>query len=212
MKTYTEFITEARENNTRRTQIKGTAGTYRKTGEFLSSRLPAGSRILSHGAGLDHTKPALIAGLGDGHEVHDFEPNPEGRTNQPEFANAKKIPSNHYDAVVSHNVLNVVEPATRREVLRSIFKSVKQGGHLVIGTRAWKGDIDKTKNFEPADEEKAMWVKKKGAVSYQKGFDGNELKDHVEDFARTHGHDVTVTRLQGIASNGVHVQVHRKKK
>lgn len=211
MKSYTEFITEARENNTRKTQVTITSGTYRKTGEFLSSRLPTGSRILSHGAGLDHTRPALIGGLGNGHEVHDFEPNPEDRKSPPEFTDHTKIPSNHYDAVVSHNVLNVVEPHVRQDVLHSIFKSVKQGGHLVIGTRGWKGDIAKTKNFEPADEDKAMWVKKKGAVSYQKGFDGNELKDHLEDFARTHGHDVTVTRLQGIAHNGVHVQVHRKK-
>lgn len=211
MKSYTEFITEARKNNTRKTQVTITSGTYRKTGEFLSSRLPKGAKILSHGAGLDHTKPALIAGLGKGHEVHDFEPNPERRTNQPEFSDHKKIPANEYDAVVSHNVLNVVEPSTRKEVLRSIFKSVKQGGHLVIGTRGWKGDIAKTKNYDLADEEKAMWVKKKGAVSYQKGFDGNELKDHVEDFAKKNGHDVTVTRLQGIAHNGVHVQVHRKK-
>lgn len=121
----------------------------------------------------------------------------------------------NYDAAVCHNVLNVVEPHIREHVMHSIFDSLKNGGHAVIGTRKWKGDIDTAKNFTPGDEPKSMWVirKKKGGgeeTSYQKGFDGNELKDYVEDYAKRHGHDVDVKRVSGIAANGVYVHLKHK--
>lgn len=45
----------------------------------------------------------------------------------------------------------------------------------------------------PADEHKAVWVDKgsKGKV-YQKGFDGDELKDYIHSVASKYGHKVEV--------------------
>ena len=211
MKTFSIFISEQRENNTRKTQVATTGGTYRKTGEFLKDKLAPKSKIISIGAGLDQTREGLHAGLGEdhGHTIHDMEPNPEGRKTKPEYTDASRIPKNGYHAAVSHNVLNVVEPHVREHVMHSIFNSVKEGGHAIIGTRKWSGDINTNKNFEPGDEPKSMWVKKKGATSYQKGFDGNELKDYVEDYAKRNGHQVEVKKVP-LAANGVHVKIIKK--
>jgi SAM-dependent methyltransferase len=200
-------------NNTRRTQVSTTGGTYEKTGAFLKDKLQPNSKILSVGAGLDHTRVALSKGLGEHtHTIHDMEPNPEGRKTKPEYTKAEDIPKNSYHAVVSHNVINVVEPHVREHVMHSIFNSVKEGGHAVIGTRKWNGDIALNKNSDPGSEPKSMWVKKKGAVSYQKGYDGNELKDYVEDYAKRNGHTVTVKKLPNIAATSVHIQIHKKGK
>ena len=211
MKTFSVFISEERENNTRRTQVATTGGTYRKTGEFLKDKLEPNSKIISIGAGLDQTREGLYVGLGEDHDhtIHDMEPNPEGRKTKPEYTDASRIPKNEYDAAVCHNVLNVVEPHIREQVMHSIFHSVKEGGHAIIGTRKWSGDINMNKNFEKGDEPKSMWVKKKGATSYQKGFDGNELKDYVEDYAKRNGHQVEVNKVP-LAANGVHVKIIKK--
>lgn len=219
MLSFKEYFLEQQErvNATGRTQVATTGGTYEKTGKFLKDKLEPKSKIISIGAGLDHTRKALHAGLGEnsGHTIHDMEPNPQGRKEQPEYTKADEIPKNHYHAAVSHNVLNVVEPHVREHVMHSIFDSVKEGGHAVIGTRKWKGDIDSAKNYTPGDEPKSMWVsrKKKGGgveTSYQKGFDGDELKHYVEDYAKRHGHEVAVKKLPGIAANGVHVHIIKK--
>lgn len=209
---FSEYILqEARKNNTKKTQVATTAGTYRKTGEFLHPLLPTNATVLSHGAGLDHTKPALSAPLGSNRVVHDFEPNPEDRATVPEYTKAEHIPHDKYDAAVSHNVLNVIEPHERAQALDTLFNSVKAGGHIVIGARKWSGDVAKTKQVEPAEEKNAVWVKKAGGeFSYQRGFDGDDLKNYVEDHARQRGHQVTVKTIKGIAATGVHVQVHSK--
>ena len=215
MLTFKDFLlSEESVNNTRKTQVATTGGTYEKTGKILAGKLAPGSKIISIGAGLDHTRKALSKGLGDdhGHTIHDMEPNPEGRKEAPEFTSAGQIPKNAYHAAVSHNVLNVVEPHVREKVMKSHFDSVKPGGHMIIGTRAYKGDVDQAKNFEPANEKGAIWVKKGKERSYQKGFDANELKDYVEDYAKRHGHEVEVKRISGVAKNAVEVHVKKKGK
>lgn len=212
MKTFKEYLSEQSfVNRTDLTQVSTTKGTYQKTGEFLKHHLEPNSKILSVGAGLDQTREGLRAGLGDEHEIHDFEPNPGKRKTKPEFVSSDDIPHNAYDATVSHNVLNVVEPHVREQVMHSIFNSLKEGGHAVIGVRKWKGDVETAKNSIPSEhEEKAIWVQKKTGASYQKGFDGNELADYVKDYAMRHGHDVEVKRLPGISANGVHVKLIKK--
>lgn len=212
MKTFKEYLSEQSfVNRTDLTQVSTTKGTYQKTGEFLKDHLKPKSKILSVGAGLDQTREGLRAGLGDDHEIHDFEPNPGKRKAPPEFTSADDIPHDAYDAAVSHNVLNVVEPHVREQVMHSIFNPLKEGGHAVIGVRKWKGDVESAKNSIPSEhEEKAIWVQKKTGASYQKGFDGNELADYVKDYAMRHGHDVEVKRLPGISANGVHVKLIKK--
>jgi len=220
IKSFIQHLTEEKENRTDRTQVATTGGTYEKTGKFLSKVLEPKSRILSVGAGLDQTKEGLRNGLGEDHTVHDHEPNPQNRREAPEYTNADDIPSDHYHASVTHNVLNVVEPHIRHSILHHMFRTTKEGGHMVIGTRGWTGDVGTAKHFEPADEEKAIWVRKsekdpttkksKTIWSYQKGFDGDELKNYIEDYARKHGHDVTVKKVGGLAKNTVHVKINKK--
>jgi|GEM_PF-5264572 len=214
MKSFKEYLNEQSfVNRTELTQVSTTKGTYYKTGEFLKNKLKSGSKILSVGAGLDQTREGLYDGFGkDGeYEIHDFEPNPGKRKSKPEFTSSDDIPRNQYDATVSHNVLNVVEPNVREHVMHSIFNPLKEGGHAVIGVRKWKGDVETAKNSIPSEhEEKAIWVQKKAGASYQRGFDGNELVDYVKDYANRHGHQVEVKRLPGISANGVHVHLIKK--
>lgn len=222
MKTYIQFIEEAFDNDTLSTQLKGgNTGTYRKTGAHLSGLLHPKSSVLSIGSGAASNAEALSSGLGQGHghTIHEQEPNPgkRGPDNQPKYSkmDGSDIPSDSYHAVVHHNVVNVVEPHIRNAVMATSFRAVKDGGHIIVGARGWKGDVDKVKNFHPAEEDKAKWViksRKGGEVfhSYQKGFDGDELKNYAESYAKEHGHEVTVKRLPGISGNGIHITVHKK--
>lgn len=219
MKSYKQLMEEF-ENDTLSTQLtRGNVGTYRKTGEHLAKFLPSNSRVISIGSGAVHNADALRTSLGSGHTIHEHEPNPGKRPadRQPEYTkmDGSDIPSNHYHAVVHHNVLNVVTPDVRNNIMATSFRTVKEGGHIVIGTRANKGDVSTIKNFEPAEEAGAKWVKKtrKGGEvfhSYQKGFDGDELKNYAEDYAKQHGHTVEVKRLSGIAGNAIHIKVVKK--
>lgn len=213
-KSFKEYLKESEEriNDTLRTQIKTTGSTYEKTGKYLKNLLPPKSKIINIGAGLEHTRQGLDKGLGQKkHTIHDHEPNPQNRKIPPEYTSADQIPKNNYNAAVSINVLNVLEPHVRNQVMKSLFDSVLAGGHIIIGVRKWTGDINTNKNFELGDEPKSMWViKKNGNMSYQKGFDGDELKNYVEDYARLHKYNVTVKKLKNIAANAVHVIVNKK--
>lgn len=204
------------DNDTRRTQIKTTSGTYEKTGGLLGKVLNGPSRVINIGAGGEHTTDALHTGLGDdhGHTIHEMEPNPKEGRRDPDFLKAEEIPQDHYHAAVCHNVLNVLPPKVRKEVMHSIFRSLIEGGHAFIGTRGWQDDVSRTKSFDMSDEEEnALWVKKKGVrVSYQKGFNPDELKRYVEDYAKEHGYVVEVTKLKGIAKCGVYVKLLKKPK
>ena len=75
-KSYFQFLEESRINDTRKTQVATTYGTYKKTGEVLKGLLPPKARTINVGAGLDQTKQGLMDGLGKGFIVHDMEPNP----------------------------------------------------------------------------------------------------------------------------------------
>jgi len=203
-------ILEKTDDNSGKTQVGNTGRTYRTTGEFLKKHLQQKSKIISIGAGLDHTKEALHDGLGreHGHEIHDMEPNPERRKTKPEYTEASEIPHDHYHAGVSHNVVNVVPPHIRKHVYKSLFDSVKEGGHIVIGARKWTGDVEKTKHKTPVDGEEKSIVTSLG--TYQHGYDGDDLKNEVEEHAKTLGHKVTVKKVSGIAATAVHVVLHKK--
>lgn len=221
MKTFSQFLTEIM-NDTLSTQLpNGNQGTYLKTGKVLSDILKPNSKILSIGSGAASNAESLHKGLGENHThtVHEQEPNPGKRpeNKQPLYQkeDGSDIPSDNYHAVVHHNVVNVLEPEIRNKVMETSFRTVKDGGHIIIGSRAWKGDVDKIKNYEESDEPKSKWVVKKrkgGEIfhSYQKGFDGDELKQYAEDYAKKHGHQVVVQKLKGITANGIHIHVIKK--
>lgn len=213
MKKFIQFVNE--QNDTRRTQIKTTAPTYEKTGNYLRDLIGNGSKVLSLGAGLDHTSPALKRGLGSEHgktEIHDMEPNPENRTTPPRYTSSDQIPSNAYCAVVCHNVINVLPRKERDDLMASAFDSVREGGHIVIGARKFKGDVENTKNVEPGPERGSVFVLGKNSRTYQKGFDGSELEDYSRQMANRLGHEVEIKKLPGIAASSVHIEVLKKGK
>lgn len=193
------------------TQVATTKSTYVKSGKDLKDKIPHDAKVLNYGAGLDHTSEGIKEGLGEGkHTVHDYEPFPERRKAKPTYTDSSEIPNNHYHAVVCHNVLNVVQPHIRHAITKHIFDTMKEGGVAHIGTRKYKGDIDQAKNASPAsDEDKALWIHKKGGDVYQKGFDGDELKQYVESQAKKHGHQVEVKK-NNMAANGVEVKMIKK--
>jgi SAM-dependent methyltransferase len=166
------------------TQITTTTSSYAKVAEFLLDVVPSDSSILDYGAGLgmgtsrmrEILKPKNIT-------VHSYEPFP--KDNIPDYLSSSDI-SEKYDAVVNLNVLNVVERDLRDEIVTQIISILKEDGIAIIGTRAWRGDIDGVKNFEEGPEPKSVYVLKKkdgGTIKVlQKGFDGNDLKDYIQLF------------------------------
>lgn len=213
MKNFIEFVKE--EYDTRRTQRGNTGKVYEDTGKYLSNIMKPGSSILSLGAGLTHTSEALKRGLGGHHEkteIHDMEPNPENRTTPPRYISSDQIPFNRYHAVVCHNVVNVLPRKQRDDLMATAFDSVKPGGHIIIGSRPFKGDIANTKNVEPGPERGSVFVIGKNSRTYQKGFDGSELVDYAKSIAARFGHKVEVRRLPGIGKNSIHVTLLEKGK
>lgn len=192
------------------TQVATTKGTYVKSGEKLRGNIPDNGNVLNYGAGLHHTTDGIKEGLGHGkHKVDDYEPFPERREHPPTYTKSSDVPSNHYHAVVCHNVLNVVQPHIRHQIVHHIFDSMKEGGIAHIGTRKYKGDIDKAKNASNADEHKALWIHKKEGNVYQKGFDQDELSNYIKERAAAHGHTVEVKK-SNLAATGVEVKLIKK--
>lgn len=169
----------------RRTQLKsskprgGTVGTYVKSAEYLQDKLPNNSEVLDYGAGHGQGSAAMREILGHNHNVESYEPQPQGW--EPHYTNSDDI-KKQYDGVVSHNVLNVLQPKLRSQVTTHLLSLVKPSGHLVVNARKWKGDVSNAKNFTPSDEEeKALWVHgSRGEKTYHRGFDGDELLDHLK--------------------------------
>lgn len=206
MITFKQFLDEALEHQagSETTQVATTTGTYRKTAEKIKDLLPTGGAVLDYGAGLGEGTKAMLDVLKDHAMVHSYEPSPSRAKQKPNFTKPDEI-NGQYDAVVSHNVLNVLEPKLRHQVTKHILSLVKPAGHAIIGTRRWTGDVNAARNTEPAEEEKAVWVNRKTKTGtqkvYQKGFDRNELLDYVKGVA---GDDFEVKKLPGIAANAVH--------
>lgn len=219
MKTFKEWLEEAIKGKagSDTTQVATTRGTYVKSGEKLKTQIPDDGNVLNYGAGLHQTTDGLKEGLGgesSKHTVHDYEPFPEKRETPPTFTSSDEVPSNHYHAVVCHNVVNVLDKETREDVLNHMYHSVKEGGVIHIGARKFNGDIATAKNTTPGEEEKSVYVQRRtrnGTIPvYQKGWDGDELKRDIEEHAKRMGHTVEVTRVPGMAANGVSVRVIKK--
>lgn len=161
------------------TQVATTTGSYRKAAAYIKETIPNAKNILDYGAGRGLGSDAMRQESGV--RVDSYEPIPSNWQGKAplNFNNTDQI-SEKYDGVVNLNVLNVLEPKLREEVVRDIVSKIAPGGAAVIGVRKFKGDIEPTKNSTPAQEEKAIWVKKPTGLSYQKGFDGNELVDYLK--------------------------------
>ena len=183
------------------TQVATTVGSYKKAVKKAEDLNPKGKTVLDYGAGLGLGTDAMRSS--SKLEVTSYEPFPERwKGDSPvDYTDSSLIPKK-YDTVVNLNVLNVLEPELRDVVAKDIMSKVADGGVAIIGTRGWKGDIDATKKFKTTDEPQAIWVKKSSGDVYQKGFDGDELKDYMAGLAPK---GFRVERGKGIANNTVYV-------
>ena len=169
------------------TQVATTGGSYATAANIINGFDIEGD-VLDYGAGLGLGTDVMSKRLG--RKVDSFELNTErweGKAS-PTYTSAKEI-NKKYDAVVSLNVVNVVPKDVRDFIVQDIFSKLNEGGTAIISSRGFKGDISNTKNFEKGPEEKSYIVKRKqkGKVIdvYQKGFDGNELVDYVQELLGT---------------------------
>lgn len=162
--------------NTGRTQRPGTMGTYRKVHDFFDAAgAPGEGRegVLDYGAGLGHS-----AEFG-----HTYEPNPKNGF-EPTYVRPEDVPPGAHHRVTCLNVLNVVPPDIRRQIVEGVGQTLAPGGHAVFTTRDY-ADIKGTKNAVSAEDE----FGDPGAVrvnpdtpeeTYQKPFSRAELADYVQ--------------------------------
>lgn len=182
------------------TQVATTASMYGKAIQKMLVVNPGIKRVLDYGAGLGLGSDAMREAA-PSVEVNSFEPNPErwASNTPPSFTNSDDI-QGLYDLIVNTNVLNVLEPELRAMVLKDIVAKLSDGGTALVTTRGWTGDVANAKNFDKAEEDKAIWVKKGDKRVYQKGFDGDELLKYTQDIIGS-GYDIK--KVSGFGKSGV---------
>ena len=185
------------------TQVATTSGSYLKAALLMRPNLPPNAKVLDYGSGLGVGKMPLKDGLPKDTTIESYEPNPGRAPFPPTYTSTDQI-NDQYDGIVNLNVLNVLEPVLRERVLSHLISLLAPGGQAVIGTRKFAGDISTVKNSTPGKEPGSLWVQRTTKAGtkqvYQKGFDGAELQRYVQRIA---GPSFTVTRINGVAANGV---------
>ena len=181
-----------------RTQRENTRGSYVKAANIIKDREIEGD-VLDYGAGFGVGTDAMTKLLG--RKVDSFEINTENWKGKakPTYTSAKDI-DKKYDSIVSLNVVNVVPKNVRDFIVTDIFEKLNEGGTAVISSRGFKGDVANAKNFEPGLEEKSYLIKVSGDQQYQKGFDGNELVDYVQELL---GDNAIVVKNNNFGKTGV---------
>ncbi len=187
------------------TQVATTTGSYVKAADIVND-LEIEGEVLDYGAGLGLGTDAMSQVLGT--EVDSYELNPERWKGKKPVTYTKASDINkQYDAIVSLNVLNVVPKDVRDFIVEDIYENLKPGGVAVISSRGFKGDIANAKNFEKGPEDKSYIIKRKkgGEVVdvYQKGFDGNELVEYVQDLL---GDKVNVYKKNTFGNRGIIIE------
>lgn len=147
-----------------RTQIAGTFPTYEKAVKVFEEVAPEG-RSLDYGAGLGKSSE-----LG----FDTFEPFAREGFN-PTYRASSEIPDASYERVTNLNVLNVLDPETRRNVVLDIGRVLKPEGVAVITTR---GRDVLTAKGERGPEDMSVITT---AGTYQKGFTKPELVSYLRD-------------------------------
>ena len=181
-----------------RTQRKNTRPSYVKAANIIND-LEIKGDVLDYGAGLGVGTDAMTDVLG--RKVESFEINTEkweGET-KPTYTSAKDI-NKKYDSIVSLNVVNVVPKNVRDFIVTDIFEKLNEGGTAIISSRGFKGDVSTAKNFELGPEEKSYLIEVSGEQQYQKGFDGDELVDYVQELL---GDNATVTKNNTFGKTGI---------
>ena len=157
--------------NARKTQIAGTAGTYKKAANILNKSGVKG-KTLDFGAGLGHGTKELGKG------AHSYEPYPNENF-KPNYVDVTTITDGKYNKIVNLNVLNVVPNIgkfkVRDEIVKNIGRVLAPGGIALITTRG--KDVLTIKGDDGA--EPMSKISKIG--TYQKGFTPTELCEYVQN-------------------------------
>jgi hypothetical protein len=164
------------------TQVATTRTMYVKALKWLRNQSPEAKTVLDYGAGLGLGTDDMRSNNPD-LNIDSYEPNPERWAGKqpPTYTNNTQI-SKDYDLILNTNVLNVVEKPIRDLIVKDIADHLTMGGKALITTRGWSNDVNAAKNFKPADEHHAIWINKgKNGYVFQKGFDGDELKNYIEE-------------------------------
>jgi hypothetical protein len=174
----TAFVFPAPEN-AKKTQIAGTLPTYKKARAHLDMVIPNGKTI------------DIGSGLGLGAEelgADSFEPFPCENV-KPTYTDFKSIPDNSYHRVTSFNVLNVVPPDVRRDIVQNIGRILAPNGVALITTRG--RDVKDIAKGSTGPEQMSVVTSKN---TYQKGFTTKELMNYVSDVLGE-GFDVAPLKL-----------------
>lgn len=184
--------------NSQYTQRPGTMGTYNKAHKYFDA------------VGAPHDKGTggvLDYGAGYGHSSqfgHTYEPHP--RTGyEPTYTDPDTIPEGSYHRVTNLNVLNVVPPNIRDQIVDGIGRAMAPSGHAVITTRGrdvWDAADQTPVKGDDGPYGPAVIVNRgKKNETYQKGFHPDELHRYVSDRL---GDGFTVKKVP-LGPAGVHI-------
>lgn len=188
------------------TQVATTVGSYKTALGKVVKVIGEKVDVLDYGAGLGLGADAMRSITAG--KVDTLEVNPERWESEvpPTYTDSTQI-DREYDAVINLNVLNVVPRGIRDGIVQNIGQVLKDGGVAMIGVRTWEGDVARTKNFEPTDEDNAILVIKKvdGKMEkvFQKGFSKEELVSYLQE---TLGEGFDVTPATKIGAVGAMVR------
>ncbi len=183
----TKVDTNLAPDSSRKTQITTTTPTYRKVRDLL----PEG-KTLDFGSG---------KGVGAKDVGFDtYEPFPDADFT-PNYSSSKDIPDESYENVTSLNVLNVVKPETRAEIVTDIGRILKPGGTAIITTRGADvfGNAKNPVKGVLGDEPGSVIT---SSGTYQKGFTQAELQEYVQE---TLGEGFEVVNISGAGQAGVKI-------
>jgi hypothetical protein len=165
-----------------KTQVKSTAGTYRKVRDFIQNEIKDFPESL--GRGLD-----FGAGLCEGTDIlndipnimfNSFEPFAKDGVN-PDFRTLDEI-FGKFDYIVSNCVLNVIEDIEeRKQMVKEMLSRLSMDGKAIIMVRNWNAVKGNKTNAPHADG----FVNSKG--TFQRGFTTKELMDLVIEVTASFG-------------------------
>ena len=184
------------------TQVATTTGSYVKVAKKASQGREAGS-VLDYGAGLGVGTDAMSEVFGS--NVESLEVNPERWKGKrpPTYTTSDQIKKT-FDTIVSLNVVNVVPKGVRNFIVLDIASKLNAGGKAYISSRKFTGDVANAKNFKEGPEEKSLLIQRSSGGRivdvYQKGYDGNELVEYVQDLL---GPGFTVEKDNSFGASGV---------
>ena len=165
---------------------KGTVGSYLKADALFSEK---GGTKLDYGSGRGEGAKLIKA---DTYE-------PYVKSN-PNYDDAKKIPSASYNKITSLNVLNVLPPEARNEAVKNIGRILTVNGEAIVSTRGVK-DVESAKTKVKARD--GYIIGKGDDARFQKGFTTQELKDYVQ---KTLGKGFTVENVKGVGKAAVKIK------